>query len=51
MLLTIGCTAAAIVPICLYNGKPGKHRCKWLFYTYYPAHVYLLYLISWFMVR
>ena len=51
ILLSIGCTAAAIVPICLYNGKPGKHRCKWLFYTYYPAHVYLLYLISWFMVR
>lgn len=51
LLLEIGCTAAAIVPICLYNGKPGKHRCKWLFYTYYPAHVYLLYLISWFMVR
>lgn len=51
MVLMIGFTAAAIIPICLYNGKPGKHRFKWLFYIYYPAHVYLLYLISWFMVR
>lgn len=51
MLLEIGCTAAAVVPICLYNGKPGEHRCKWLFYSYYPAHVYLLYLISWYIVR
>lgn len=46
-LAMIGCTFAAAVPLCLYNGKPGKHRCKWLFYTYYPAHVYALYVLGW----
>lgn len=43
------CIFAAIVPICLYNGKPGRHRCKWLFYIYYPVHVWVLYLIGWWM--
>lgn len=44
LLLTVAWMAAALVPICLYNGKPGKHRCKWLFYIYYPLHVYILYI-------
>lgn len=35
-------------PILLYNGKPGK-KSKWLFYIFYPAHIYILYVISYFM--
>lgn len=50
VLIYFGCTFAGILPVCLYNGKPGKHRCKWLFYIYYPAHVYVLYLVSWWML-
>ena len=40
------CVFASVVPLCLYNGMPGKHRCKWLFYIYYPLHAYVLYLIG-----
>lgn len=46
-VLYFACIFASVVPICLYNGTPGKHRCKWLFYGYYPAHAYALYLIGW----
>lgn len=47
LLLYVACTFAAVGLICLYNGKPGKHRCKWLFYSYYPAHAYALYVLGW----
>lgn len=30
----------------LYNQKPGVHRMKWLFYLYYPSHVYILYFLG-----
>lgn len=33
----------------LYNGKKGK-GIKYLFYIFYPAHIYLLYLISYYML-
>ncbi len=36
----------AMIPLCLYNGKPGKHRLKWFFYIFYPAHMAILYLLS-----
>lgn len=49
-LIYFGCTFAGILPVCLYNGTPGKHRCKWLFYIYYPAHAYALYLLSWWLL-
>lgn len=32
--------------IALYNGKPGKHRMKYFFYIFYPAHLVLLYALS-----
>lgn len=38
----------AAIPMFLYNGKRGKGSKK-LFYWFYPAHVYLLYGISWVM--
>lgn len=40
--------ALAAIPILLYNGKPGR-KSKWFFYIFYPAHIYILYLISYFM--
>jgi len=36
----------AMVPLALYNGKPGKYRMKWFFYIFYPAHMAALYLLS-----
>lgn len=32
--------------LALYNGKRGKHRMKYLFYFYYPAHLAVIYLLS-----
>ena len=38
--------AFAAVPMLLYNGQRGA-GLKRLFYIFYPAHVYLLYALSW----
>lgn len=35
----------AAIPMLLYNGARGRGM-KWLFYAFYPAHVYLLWGIS-----
>ena len=40
----------ALIPILLYNGERGAHNTgvlgsKWFFYIFYPAHVWLLYVI------
>ncbi|MDR1915659.1 MAG: conjugal transfer protein TraX [Synergistaceae bacterium] len=41
--------ALAVIPILLYNGKrgPGGMCGKYFFYVFYPAHIYLLYVIAW----
>lgn len=39
----------SIVPISMYNGKPGRKGSKYFFYIFYPAHIYLLYTISYFI--
>ncbi len=36
---------AGVLMLC-YNGQRGR-GCKKLFYIYYPAHIYLLYALSW----
>ena len=36
----------AVVPLALYNGRRGR-GLKALFYVFYPAHVYILYALSW----
>lgn len=35
-----------IIPISMYNGKPGKKSHKWFFYFFYPIHLFLLALLS-----
>lgn len=29
----------ALIPVLLYNGQKGRYSLKYLFYTYYPAHM------------
>jgi hypothetical protein len=36
----------AALPILLYNGQRGRGG-KYFFYTFYPGHIYLFYLIAW----
>lgn len=51
--LTQSCSLLALVPICLYNGKPGKlpknptaAKCTRLaFYAFYPLHLLLLHYL------
>ena len=38
----------AIVFIFLYNGKKGKDL-RYLFYIFYPVHIWMLYIISYFL--
>jgi hypothetical protein len=40
--------AFAVIPILLYNGKRGRGG-KYFFYLFYPAHIYIFYLIAWFI--
>lgn len=36
----------SVIPMLLYNGTRGRGM-KTLFYVFYPAHVYILYALSW----
>lgn len=36
----------ALIPLALYDGTPGKHRMKWLFYFYYPLHLVVIYAVG-----
>ncbi|MBS4960484.1 MAG: hypothetical protein KHZ62_06670 [Clostridiales bacterium] len=40
------CTLLACLIILLYNGKRGKLKLKYFFYIFYPAHIFILYLIQ-----
>jgi hypothetical protein len=41
-VLTQAYCLLALIPIWLYNGKPGFRRGKWVFYILYPLHLALL---------
>ncbi|MDR0730467.1 MAG: conjugal transfer protein TraX [Treponema sp.] len=38
----------AVIPVLLYNGRRGRGG-KYFFYVFYPAHIYLLYCVAWFL--
>ncbi|NLC19453.1 MAG: conjugal transfer protein TraX [Clostridiales bacterium] len=37
-----------LIPVWLYNGKRGL-KLKYVFYIFYPAHLFILYLVCYFM--
>lgn len=39
------CALIAFIPITAYEGERGK-QSKWFFYIYYPAHLFVLFLIK-----
>ena len=41
-------SALSTIPLMLYNGKRGR-GLKYMFYVFYPAHLFVLYLISQFI--
>ena len=36
----------SIVLLCFYNGNKGKLNLKWFFYIFYPAHLFVIYIIT-----
>jgi hypothetical protein len=38
------CSLLSLIPIFLYNSKKGRSY-KWLFYIFYPVHLFILFLI------
>lgn len=39
-------TMIAAFLLLLYNGKRGKWKAKYLFYWFYPIHIFVLYVIA-----
>ncbi len=37
---------AALPFMMLYNGERGKHSLKYLFYAFYPLHIWILYVVQ-----
>lgn len=43
------CALCSIIPLCFYNGKAGKKNLQKAFYLFYPVHIGVLYIISFFI--
>lgn len=41
----------AFIPIHFYNGKRGLKINKYVFYAFYPVHLFILYLIATYLVK
>ena len=39
----------ALPLLLLYNGERGKYKLKYLFYIFYPAHLVIVYFLSFFL--
>jgi len=37
---------AALPFIILYNGERGRYSLKYLFYVFYPLHIWILYIVK-----
>ena len=42
-------TLLSVVLLFMYNGERGNKKLKYLFYIYYPGHLVILWLLSFFM--
>lgn len=47
-ILTV-CALSSLIPLAFYNGKPGKKNLTKAFYLFYPIHLGVIYLISFFL--
>ncbi len=47
-LLTV-CALFSLFPLCFYNGKAGRANLRYAFYLFYPVHLAVLYVISYFL--
>lgn len=36
----------AVIPMALYNGRPGPRVFKYWFYVFFPAHLFILWLVA-----
>ncbi len=36
----------AMIPIYFYNGKPGRFKLKYFFYSFYPLHLVIIWLFT-----
>lgn len=41
-----GFATLSLIPIFMYNGNKGYNKFKWLFYAYYPLHLFVISIIS-----
>lgn len=40
----------SVLPIALYSGRPGKKMNKYIFYAFYPVHIFILWFIKKYIV-
>lgn len=45
--MLLGAAVLALLFIWRYNGQKGNLKGKWFFYWFYPAHLFLLFLVRW----
>lgn len=43
------CALSTLILLFFYNGRPGKAKLKTAFYLFYPVHLAVLYIISYFL--
>lgn len=40
------CSICAVIPLTLYNGKKGQRLPRYFLYVFYPAHLFIIWLLT-----